>query len=62
VPFLRSSGRGDQIIVVRVVIPTNLTDHQRRLFEELARSLEKEPIGGQRDEGFFGRIKNALGL
>jgi molecular chaperone DnaJ len=48
--------------VVRVVIPTNLTDHQRRLFEELARSLEKEPIGGQRDEGFFGRIKNALGL
>ncbi|MCS6938436.1 MAG: molecular chaperone DnaJ [Roseiflexaceae bacterium] len=62
VPFLRSSGRGDQIVVVRVVVPTNLTDHQRRLFEELARSLENEPIGNQRDEGFFGRIKNALGL
>ncbi len=62
VPFLRSSGRGDQIVVVRVVVPTNLTDHQRRLFEELARSLDKEPIGNQRDEGFLGRIKNALGL
>lgn len=62
VPFLRSSGRGDQIVVVRVVVPTNLNDHQRRLFEELARSLDKEPIGNQRDEGFFGRIKNALGL
>lgn len=61
-PFLRSSGRGDQIVVVRVVVPTNLNDHQRRLFEELARSLDKEPIGNQRDEGFFGRIKNALGL
>lgn len=62
VPFLRSSGRGDQIVVVRVVVPTQLNDHQRRLFEELARSLDNEPIGNQRDEGFFGRIKNALGL
>jgi molecular chaperone DnaJ len=62
VPFLRGSGRGDQIVVVRVVVPTNLNDYQRRLFEELARSLDKEPIGNQRDEGFFGRIKNALGL
>lgn len=62
VPFLRSSGRGDQIVVARVVIPTKLNDHQRKLFQELERSLETQPIDGQRDEGFFGRIKSALGL
>jgi molecular chaperone DnaJ len=62
VPFLRGSGRGDQIVVTRVVVPTRLTDHQRRLFQELEKSLENEPIGGTQDEGFFGRLKSALGL
>lgn len=62
VPFLRGGGRGDQIVVARVVVPSRLTDQQRRLFQELEKSLEPEPIGGQQDDGFFGRIKNALGL
>ncbi len=61
VPFLRGNGRGDQIIVTRVMVPTRLNEQQRRLFQELEKSLEPEQIGGQ-DEGFFGRIKNALGL
>jgi molecular chaperone DnaJ len=62
VPFLRGGGRGDQIVVARVVVPTRLTDQQRRLFQELADSLEPEQLGGQQDEGFFGRLKSALGL
>ena len=62
VPFLRGGGRGDQIVVARVVVPTRLNDHQRRLFQELAESLDAEEIGGQQDEGFFGRLKSALGL
>jgi molecular chaperone DnaJ len=62
VPFLRGGGRGDQIVVARVVVPTRLNDHQRRLFQELAESLEAEEIGGHQDEGFFGRLKSALGL
>ena len=53
--------RGDQIVVTRVVVPTRLNDHQRKLFQELAESLAPEQIGGH-DEGFFGRIKSALGL
>jgi molecular chaperone DnaJ len=61
VPFLRGGGRGDQIVVARVMVPTRLNDHQRKLFQELAESLAPEQIGGQ-DEGFFGRIKSALGL
>jgi molecular chaperone DnaJ len=62
VPYLRGSGRGDQIVVARVVVPNRLTDQQRRLFQELEKTLEPEQIGGQQDDGFFGRIKNALGL
>jgi molecular chaperone DnaJ len=62
VPFLRGGGRGDQIVVARVVVPSKLNDHQRRLFQELADALEPERIGGQQDEGFFGRLKSALGL
>ena len=62
VPFLRGGGRGDQIVVARVVVPTKLTEQQRKLFQELAESLDTEQIDGQQDEGFFGRLKSALGL
>ncbi|MCX7791798.1 MAG: molecular chaperone DnaJ [Chloroflexaceae bacterium] len=61
VPFLRQQGRGDQIVVTRVVVPERLNEHQRRLFQELARTFEAE-TPGDRDEGFFGRIKDAFGL
>jgi len=62
VPFLRGSGRGDQIVVARVVVPGRLNDHQRKLFQELEKALDPEPIGGQQDDGFFGRLRSALGL
>lgn len=35
-PHLSSSGRGDQFAHVRVVVPKNLSDQQRSLFEQLA--------------------------
>lgn len=41
VPHLRGSGRGDQLIRVRVVTPQDLTDEQRRLFQELARTFQE---------------------
>jgi molecular chaperone DnaJ len=62
VPFLRGSGRGDQIVVTRVVVPSKLNDHQRKLFQELEKALEPEPLGGQQDAGFFSRLRSALGL
>ena len=36
VPHLRGGGRGDQIVRVRVVTPTELTSEQKRLFKELS--------------------------
>ncbi len=62
VPYLRQQGRGDQIVVTRVVVPQKLSEQQRKLFQELGRTFEPEEQGGERDDGFFGRIKDALGL
>ena len=40
-PHLSSSGRGDQFAHVRVVVPKNLTDHQRGLYEQIAAAESK---------------------
>src|SRR5690606_6180417 len=42
VPHVRSSGRGDQLVVINVEIPTRLTNEQRQLFEQLAKTLGTE--------------------
>src|SRR5512136_2746402 len=39
VPHLRKSGRGDQLVVINVDIPSRLTKEQRELFEKLAATL-----------------------
>ncbi|MBC8075706.1 MAG: J domain-containing protein, partial [Chloroflexales bacterium] len=62
VPFLRQNGRGDQVVVARVVVPDRLNDQQRRLFQELAQSFEGAENTGDGRDGFFGRLKDAFGL
>jgi molecular chaperone DnaJ len=42
VPHLRGNGRGDQLVMVNVDIPTHLNAEQRELFENLAKSLGSE--------------------
>lgn len=61
VPFLRQNGRGDQLVIIRVVVPARLTEQQRKLFQELAQTLEGEGVNQERDEGFFGRVRDVLG-
>jgi molecular chaperone DnaJ len=63
VAHLQRNGRGDQLVRVRVVTPRSLNEHQRRLFQELAKSLGKAEIPSEDKEerGFFDRIKNAFG-
>jgi molecular chaperone DnaJ len=39
ISHLRGFGRGDELVVLRVVTPESLNKEQRRLFEELSRSL-----------------------
>jgi molecular chaperone DnaJ len=60
VPYLRGSGRGDQLVRVRVVTPETLDEDQKRLFEELAGSLGKARHPRE-DKKFFDRIRDAFG-
>jgi molecular chaperone DnaJ len=59
VPFLRSSGRGDQMVVVNVEIPSRLTSDQRKLFEQLALTLGSEVRPQERS--FLDKLKEVLG-
>ncbi len=53
-------GRGDQHVIIQVAIPKNLSDQQRTLFEDLAKTLGSEVVP-QRDKGILGQLKDALG-
>jgi molecular chaperone DnaJ len=59
VPHLRGNGRGDQMIVVNVEVPKNLTSDQRKLMEKLAESLGSEVRPAER--GFLDWLKDTLG-
>jgi molecular chaperone DnaJ len=54
-------GRGDQHVIIQVVVPTKLTDEQRELFGKLAKTLGKEVVP-QRNRGFFDQLKDVFGL
>lgn len=59
VPHLRSNGRGDQLVIVNVVIPQSLNSEQRELFEKLAHSLGSEVHPAER--GILDWLKETLG-
>lgn len=59
VPHLRSNGRGDQLVVINVEIPSRLNAEQRQLFEQLAESLGSEVRPQERS--FFDWLKETLG-
>ena len=59
VPRLRSNGRGDQMVVINVDIPTRLNGEQRQLFEKLAENLGSEVRPQER--GFLEWLKETLG-
>jgi molecular chaperone DnaJ len=62
VPHLRGGGRGDQLVRVRVVTPQNLTPEQRRLFQQLAETLDGShtavPEEEPREKGLFEKFKD----
>jgi molecular chaperone DnaJ len=59
VPYLRSNGRGDQLVLLNVEIPTRMNADQRQLFEQLAKSLGSEVHPAERS--FIDWLKEALG-
>jgi len=60
VPILRTSRRGDQLVVVKVVVPEKLNDKQRKLLHELGNSLGLESLGKD-NRSLFEKIIDSVG-
>jgi molecular chaperone DnaJ len=57
-PVLQGYGRGDQRVLVNVVVPRRLSDEQRRLLAEFDAQADEETY--KPDEGLFEKIKSAF--
>jgi molecular chaperone DnaJ len=60
IPYVRGNGRGDELVIINVDIPKNLSSEQRDLFEKLAKSLGSEVRPQERS--FFDWLKETLGM
>jgi molecular chaperone DnaJ len=60
VPHLGSKGRGDLHVSVRVVMPTKLSAEQRKLFEQLDKSLPTPELK-PKERSFLHKMKDILG-
>lgn len=58
VPHVDGRGRGDLVVEVKVIMPTDLDDAQEKLLRELA-ELRGESVAEPKS-GFMGRIRSAL--
>jgi molecular chaperone DnaJ len=57
-PVLQGFGRGDQRVLVNVLVPRQLTDEQRRLLQQFDDHSHESTY--KADEGFFDKLKNAF--
>ena len=59
-PSIGRRGRGDQQVVLNVLIPRNLTARQRELLGELRESLTEQNLREAEDESILSKVKRAL--
>jgi molecular chaperone DnaJ len=59
IPSLGGRGRGDLHVLVRVVVPKHLNAEQRRLFEQLAKTLPVPDVK-DKDKSLLDRMKDLL--
>ena len=57
-PVLQGRGRGDQRILVNVLVPRRLSDEQRRLLREFDEHTDDQTYG--KSEGLFDKLKSAF--
>lgn len=60
-PRLGGRRRGNQRVILNVIVPTNLSDEQREITERLDESLEAENLEPRQGEGLFNRVRRAFG-
>ena len=57
VPRLDGRGKGDQLVQIRIITPDSLDEKQKKLFEELAKTLPQSEVSGDGSRGKAGNIK-----
>ena len=63
-PNVSGRGHGDLYVIARVAVPKKLTREQKKLLEELGRTMPQEPVDGEAAAGekpFFERVKDIFG-
>lgn len=63
IPYLNSSGRGDQYVILHVVVPTKLTSKEKDLIESLSKmeNFSAEKINNkEKEKGIFDKIKDVF--
>jgi molecular chaperone DnaJ len=63
-PNVSGRGHGDMYVIARVAVPKRLTKDQRKLLEELAKTLPQEPVdtdGDGTEKPFFEKVKDIFG-
>ncbi len=55
IPGLHMLGKGDQLVRVKVAVPTKLNDRQKQLLKEFA-----EISGEKRSKGIFEKVKERI--
>jgi molecular chaperone DnaJ len=59
-PAIGNGRRGDQRVVLNVVVPRNLSERQRELLEELGSSLGEDNLAPPRHESLFSKVRRAF--
>jgi molecular chaperone DnaJ len=60
-PRVNASGRGDLHVRVQLWTPTEVGSEERALIDKLSAVQMKPPVGRERGEGFWARMKEVLG-
>lgn len=60
IPHLQSRGRGDQIVLVNVYVPTSLSTAEKKQLQELGASEHFSPPDQREHRSFFDRVKEAF--
>src|SRR5205814_1479046 len=62
VPFLREHGRGDLQVHIKVRIPTDLSDEQKKLFRQLSSTFGDDNNAPSENKSFFDKVKDVFGV
>jgi molecular chaperone DnaJ len=63
IKHLHHNGRGDQLVIINIYIPTKLTAKEKEIFKQLSSSENLKPKGKHtesKSKGFFSRVKDTF--